>query len=431
MSILKPQIAALASVTTRKRKRKSKTAPKTSAQSANMRKHKRKNAIKSQQTLAALLKNPEAERIEYGGSIGYFNYFYFSIDKKQKYFHTDEFPSRKDAENAANECLNKSIKDNNIKNNKHSVREEDYYICTVNKKSKRFNVKDYPNRETAFEAANEHQKKRSAELNLDRKIPAISISTELKQYIAGFLDGDGCITLRYHKGYDVRVTFGQSEEKGIPEILNIIKNIYGGSITRQTRKVNNRQAWILEIHQENTYVMLTHLAQYCVLKAKQAEVALQCRKDLLAGDHSKCDEYIQTVKRMKDEYQATEFDTKRITQHWLCGFFDAEGTVGVWAQSLKVSFAQKSCVILLHEIDEYYRKKYNFRGRLRIKGEICYGSDNAYKVVCDLLESGVCVVKKEQLLLAKRFWELKLGKKKSTRAERFQIEEQIRKLKDK
>lgn len=412
------------------------------AQPVNTRKRKRKNAINSQQTLDALLKNPEAERVEHAGSIGYINYYYFAIIRNgkryAKYFHLDEFPSPKEAENAAKECLEKYIKDNDVKNNKCSVTHIEYYMFTLDQKAsqvkedKKFHVKNYPNREAAFQAVTEYQKKRSAELNLDHKIPAIDLSPEMKQMIAGFLDGDGCINLRYHKSYDVRVNFGQAEDKQIPEILQIIKNIYGGSITkRKTLKRNDRQMYILEIQQENIYVMLTHLAQYCVLKAKQAEIALQCCRDLLADDKSKCDGYIEVVKRLKDEYQATEFDTNRITQQWLAGFFDAEGCIGVWGQSLKISFSQTSCVILLHEIDEYYRKKFGFRGRLRIKGEIVYCSANAYSVINDLLESDVCVVKKEQLLLAKRFWELKLGKNKKTKAERRDIEAQIRKFKKK
>lgn len=191
--------------------------------SVNKKKRKRVGVIKNQQTLAALLKNPEAERTEYGGLITYSNYFHFSITRDEKRytknFHINQFPSTKEAEKAAKECLNKYIKDNDIENKKSVVSQKEYYIFTLDQKeAKKFNVKDYPNRESAFQAVTEYQKKCSAELNLDHKIPAINISSELKQYIAGFLDGDGCINLRYHKGYDVRVSFGQAEENGIPPI---------------------------------------------------------------------------------------------------------------------------------------------------------------------------------------------------------------------
>lgn len=283
-------------------------------QTANVNKKKRKRnaAIKSELLLQSLSKNPEFERIEHGGSIGYIHQYQFSLHCKQqrhtKTFDISQFPTLEDAENAAKKYGETYLAENKIKNAKGGcVWEREYYLFKLKepRESKCFNVKDYINKQAALDAAIEYQKKRSAELNLDHKIPALNVSVDMKQMIAGFLDGDGVISVDRHKlgVYIVRVRFTQSEDDGTPKVLEVIQQIYGGRMTSKPPQGNKRRMWTLEIAKESLYVILNHLAENSVLKRRQVEIALKCYRDLLADRAEKCEEYRMAVRRLKDEYQ--------------------------------------------------------------------------------------------------------------------------------
>lgn len=241
--------------------------------------------------------------------------------------------------------------------------------------------------------------------------------------------------------YTLIVCFIQAQDSGVPEVLNIIRSNYGGRIherppAKDDTQRRTRWALVIERNEGNLTMLLMHLSKHCVLKSKQAAIALNFLNDLNNGNVDKFEEYYNEMKRLKEliEYRKVEIDTTRITPNWLAGFFDAEGSVAVYNRSLRLVFTQKSSLSLLRAINNYFQSKHHVHGWIHEKDSyfLVYCSRSAAIVIEDLLMASP-TVKRKQLELAKRYQQLQSlinGKRqKNTKKERDEIAQELVRLK--
>lgn len=387
-----------------------------------------------------------------GSIISYHHYYIVYIKSNNQHIETftvSKFNSSKDANKAASD-LAKRLNDSKDNTSKctYSVRERHYYQFRLKKpkQCKSFNLKDFANnKENAYKAAVEYERKRLDEF-YPRIVPMVSI--EHQQLIASFCDGDGCISIvksecKSRKSGAIRysylpaVQFSQSQNNGEPDILKFIQNTYScGRLYSVPPTLNHRRQWKLAYHGDTCSTLLEHLAAHCILKANQANIAIQCWKDLYNRDFTKCEEYFQAISKLKDEYQEVKINETRITPQWLCSFFDAEGTVGVYKKKnqpgcyfLQLGFAQKSSIAILESIQKYYKNQLETTGSIGKKeGILIYAGKNAAAIIDDLLKA-TSIVKKQQLQIAKRFYDLTERRDQEAAEERKMIEIDLKQLK--
>ncbi|MGE3487399.1 MAG: hypothetical protein AB7L09_21985 [Nitrospira sp.] len=94
-------------------------------------------------------------------------------------------------------------------------------------------------------------------------------------YLAGFIDGDGCISANTRAGwsnYYPRVSISQVEG----DYLAQLKQWFGGALRQRIPSgVGSRMIWNLQIPSGGTRVVLNGVLPYLRYKQPQAEIALK------------------------------------------------------------------------------------------------------------------------------------------------------------
>ncbi len=95
-----------------------------------------------------------------------------------------------------------------------------------------------------------------------------------KAYIAGFVDGEGCIfATQYGRNgrYRIGMTLAQCDQ----EIILYLKECCGGSIYENKRKVNRKIAWTWQISNKMAGDFLRDILPYLKVKKQQAILAIE------------------------------------------------------------------------------------------------------------------------------------------------------------
>jgi len=103
---------------------------------------------------------------------------------------------------------------------------------------------------------------------------------EEKAYIAGFIDGEGCLNIHSWKKNNrtlrhLRVMVVNTD----PTVLEFIKGIYGGSLSSSDYIPKNKIRWILTITSRKALVLLEDIRPYLRIKQKQADVCIFFQKE--------------------------------------------------------------------------------------------------------------------------------------------------------
>jgi hypothetical protein len=100
-------------------------------------------------------------------------------------------------------------------------------------------------------------------------------------YIAGIIDGEGCITSKLHcsknglKRYDIHVGVDMAKI----EPLQFIQAVFGGEIhPRRPSKRGKKEHWVLRYTGGKAAEVIEALLPYLLLKRPQAELALRVLK---------------------------------------------------------------------------------------------------------------------------------------------------------
>ena len=156
------------------------------------------------------------------------------------------------------------------------------------------------------------------------------------EWLAGLIDGDGCFLLT-KKGYaSLEITMDLRDEHA----LNIIKNIYGGSIKLRS----GSKAVRYRLHHKSGLLAIVKDVNGYIRNSNR-----------LVQLNNICDKY---------EIELIYPDKLKYNNGWLAGFFDANGTVAInlnnWQLSISVS--QKTSELLNPLVDIYGGHVYIDRG---------------------------------------------------------------------
>ena len=107
------------------------------------------------------------------------------------------------------------------------------------------------------------------------------ITDSQKAYVAGFLDGDGCIGIYRVKRrrssnwhYVLNVIFSQSRGDKM-KVLKRIEGLYGGYIVKIARQPGAHQAWALRMTGEKATQLIDDVYGFLYVRKKQATLALK------------------------------------------------------------------------------------------------------------------------------------------------------------
>lgn len=187
-----------------------------------------------------------------------------------------------------------------------------------------------------------------------------SISREELQFVAGLIDGDGCIRLESPRLHQPRpiplLSLKQARAEGVPPELSFVQGIFGGAVYRSENTGTNwRCTWTLRITAlKEIEVLLGAISECAVLKLPQIDRALE----YLRADRKDATAVSEFLKMAKKDYQTIRIDSARLTSAYLAGLFAAEGSLSyVWHKSvgapmLRSSIAQSNCIAILAAIRE-------------------------------------------------------------------------------
>ena len=98
----------------------------------------------------------------------------------------------------------------------------------------------------------------------------------VKAYIAGFVDGEGCISIRESNGRNktlhIKVVVGNTN----PIVLKLMQTLYGGSLNLvHTANKNHKDVWVWSISFNKATPILKDIRPYLMIKRVHAEAAIQ------------------------------------------------------------------------------------------------------------------------------------------------------------
>jgi len=189
-------------------------------------------------------------------------------------------------------------------------------------------------------------------------------------YIAGLIDGDGCIFIRKIKdGYQSGITITQCRTN----ILQIIRYHFGGSITSSINrnnkienimdenneyyyKYNKRNEYNLLIRSNEYQVILEYIKDYIIIKQEQIECLYEINK--IVNVPNKIVEKEELYERCSNNNIKTNVKSEnfiKINIEYIQGLFDAEGCLFIKNdyKKFEISISQKNHPLLLYEIQKF------------------------------------------------------------------------------
>lgn len=185
------------------------------------------------------------------------------------------------------------------------------------------------------------------------------MSSGVAQYIAGFIDGDGCIRLHAPSETCPRptpyVAITQSYNRREPPELRDLQRRLGGTIQVQGDATETqRKKWVLHIAvQHDVQKVLELISRHGVVKKAQADVALQYLQQGRPSDGT----FSEEVTAAKALYHTAVIDETKLTDAYCAGLFAAEGYLGTnpsraggLGHTFRSCIAQAQCEHLLYAI---------------------------------------------------------------------------------
>ena len=208
------------------------------------------------------------------------------------------------------------------------------------------------------------------ELDNEKHINRFKNNPPHPSYIAGFIDGDGCIFIRkITDGYQSGFSITQCRTN----ILQIIRYHFGGSITTSANrndktinlmdeeneyyhKHNIRNQYNLLIRNNEYQILLDYLNNSFIIKEKQYQTLYEFNK--IANLQNKNDEKEQMYLICSDfnkKCYLNETYLSRLNIEYIAGLFDAEGCIFIehTLKKIKISIAQKNHPLILYEIVKF------------------------------------------------------------------------------
>ena len=113
------------------------------------------------------------------------------------------------------------------------------------------------------------------------------------EYIAGFVDGEGTITIRKYRtrnsirGYSYNLYFAVSNTN--PEVLKAMRDVVGAGCVTRSNKFKNKPHWKecfhWKAHSRKAAIIIEKLLPYLIIKKPQAQLALKFQQKMIQGHH--------------------------------------------------------------------------------------------------------------------------------------------------
>lgn len=221
----------------------------------------------------------------------------------------------------------------------------------------------------------------------------MEITEDFKKYLAGFFDGDGCILINKQKnGFTLRIRFFQSNEDWINTINRYYPFLHksGGC-----RRDNHRNEYSLGASGIQIKPLINDLLKYSILKYEQLLLANKYFD--LINAVNKTDEKNDIYEKLKSlKKNSTNKPYERSSIQYIAGLFDAEGSIGIYNNTLRVKITQKSDIKILEDI----AIKYNNRNKIDNYAISFYGI-NSLQILNDIKE--YCIYKTPQINAAIKY----------------------------
>ena len=231
-------------------------------------------------------------------------------------------------------------------------------------------------------------------------------------YIAGFIDGDGCIFIRkIDDGYQSGISIAQCRTN----ILQIIRYHFGGSITSCSNR-NNKTVDIMDTLWDSEYIHKHNIRnQYNLLiRSNEYQLILDYIKDsfVIKQDKINCLYEMNKLVHISNKTYEKEVlhllcssktilrdeNLKNINIEYIQGLFDAEGCIYIDKRNhtFHISIAQKNHPLLLVEIKKFlgFGQVYNF--------QFCINKKNDCLHFLELMKPGI-IVKYNQVIAMETF----------------------------
>lgn len=221
-------------------------------------------------------------------------------------------------------------------------------------------------------AAEEWRKIESDRLGKTKKTIIPIVPMHVQQFIAGFLDADGMISMIKNKrasgkfDYYIFVDYRQSCNSGIPAELLYVQQYYRGIIFKDKPSLStNKTPYRLRIQAiDDLVILVPHLIAHCVVKKTQAEIAfrfLQNRTQLNEAAKEKVFKQLKDAKNLQN-YQSIQPDKSRVMIPYLAGLYCGDGCFTIYKNKqgttvVQVRLSQKSNIRLLYVIKELYNPR--------------------------------------------------------------------------
>ena len=214
----------------------------------------------------------------------------------------------------------------------------------------------------------ERQRKFNKEQRIQKKRKIIEseiADKEFAKWLAGFLDGDGCISMycdENKSGYSLTVSFSQGDERIFYEILKQYPGAKLNCQIRKDRKDGCKPEFKLSYHGLNACKILGDVQNYIIIKDVQVQLAIEFLYLLKSHDErdkEHKEEIYQSLKSLKNydqNNQSLKFD--RLCDEYVAGLFDAEGCVKLY-KSQCIQLTQKNNIPILKHIALHYHGHVN------------------------------------------------------------------------
>ena len=172
--------------------------------------------------------------------------------------------------------------------------------------------------------------------------PVRTPTREELEYLVGFFDGDGCVSMKKQTG-EVQLVIGQNVDSA--EVLLRFRSLLGGSIGRHSASTGSQKAMVQwRIYGSKMAAAAETLSR--VPSMKQAQLLIAMRGKVGMDDRAKVGEQLQ---RFKDRLHVAD-QVADSSWGYLSGFFDAEGCLHVhpFHASLRMEIIQVNPCMLLH-----------------------------------------------------------------------------------
>ena len=217
-------------------------------------------------------------------------------------------------------------------------------------------------------------------------------SQEELQYLVGFFDGDGCVSMTKETG-EVQLKILQNIDSA--EVLLHFRSLLGGSVYRKSASTGSTKAQVQWLVCGSKMTAAAE-ALSRVPSMKQAQLLIAANGSVAENDRARLAERLQTLKGS----QHVPDQWKECSWPYFAGFFDAEGCIRVRPlhTGLELSLGQLNpCVLvnLFRFLHDNQLKTWSLNHYASFSALACTSNEQCRQTLELLLENGLLVKRKQ------------------------------------